>query len=330
MNTASLVTTLRSIAGTCVALLSLTGGSAQAAYPDKPINVVVNSEAAGPVDLLARVLRDDMSRALGQNLIIENRLGAGGVVGAGYVAQGPSDGYRILVSGAGPLVLAPVLYKGTVPYNTLEAFRAVNVSIEVAVFMAGTLSMPANNLKDYVAYTKTQPGKLSYGTAGIGTPAHLMSELFKKVTGADLTFVPYQGSPAAMLALMRGEITMHVVTPAVALPLYEGNRIRLLAVSGTKRLPKAPQVPTFAEAGYPEVEVPAWFGFFVPKNTPNDVVEALDGAVKKALANPKAQETLANGNFVIRSLGGADGDRFLRSESEKWSRVIQEANIKVQ
>lgn len=311
------------------ALLSFGTGPAMAAYPDKPITVVVNSAVAGPVDLLARVLRDEMSRILGQNIVIDNRPAAGGVVGAAHVAQSAPDGYRLLVSGSGPMVLAPVLYKDTVTYKTLDAFRAINVSVDVPVFLAGTNEMPADNLKDYIAMVKKAPGKYSYGTAGIGTPAHLMSELFEKVAGIDLAFVPYKGSPEAMIGLTRGDVSVHVVTPAVALPLYDAGKIRLLAVSGTKRLGKAPKVPTFAESGLPEVVLPAWFGFFAPKGVPTEIIAKLDDAVRKALATPKAQEVLLGAHFNILSLGGAEGDRFLRSEAEKWSRFITDNNITV-
>lgn len=303
---------------------------ATAAYPERPITIVVNSEVGGPTDLVARVIRDEMTRLLGQSVVIDNKLGAGGVTGAAYVAQAPADGYTLLLSGSGPMVLAPLLYKGTVSYNPLEAFRGVNMCVDVPVVLVSSAMVPAQSIKEFIALAKKNPGKYTYGTAGIGTPAHLMSEAFKKVANIDMLFIPYKGSPAALLALVRGELSVHVSTPAVAYPHAEAGKVRLLAVTGNQHLKKAPNVPTFAEAGLADVTAPAWFGLFAPKGVPTEIVDAVDAAAGKALALPKAHETLGNAEFVIRSLRAAETDRFLRAETDKWGKFISENNIKVQ
>ena len=308
---------------------AITFGAAQShAYPEKPITIIVNSEAGGPTDLTARVLKEDLQTILGKPIVVENRLGAGGIVGAGIVAKATPDGYTLLMSGIGPMVLAPFLYSN-LTYNPTTDFEPISLVVNVPVVLAMSATIPVNTLQEYITLARQQPGKLAYGTAGIGTPAHLGSELFKKLADIDVRFIPYRGSPDALLGLVRGDISVHISTPQVAYPHVESGKVKLLAVTGDKRLPGSPNTPTFAEAGLPKMQVPAWFALYAPKGVPQDIIAKLGAAIQKAAANPVSRATFERYSYTVVANSPDDFKKLFQDETAKTGQFIKENNIKV-
>jgi tripartite-type tricarboxylate transporter receptor subunit TctC len=305
----------------------MASGSIAQAYPAKPIRIVVPNGAGGPTDIVARVLAQKLSESLGQPVIVENRLGAGGVVGTEGVARSPADGYTLLFSASGAMVITPHL-NNKLPYETFRDFAPVSLGATSPLILFVGPNSAARTVAEFIAQAKAQPGKLNFGTAGIGTPPHLAVELLKSATGIDVVHVPYKGAPQAELAVMTGEISFMFSQPSIVAQARAG-KLRVLGSTGAKRTALAPDLPTLSEAGVPGFEVIAWYGLLAPAKTPDDVVAKLNSEMQKALAQKDVVERLVSLGFEPPAPHSAgDFVAFMRRESDKWQKVIKDAGIK--
>ncbi len=311
---------------TLVCLVTASGSIAQA-YPAKPIRIVVPNGAGGPTDIVARVLAQKLSESMGQPVIVENRLGAGGVVGTEGVARSPADGYTLLFSASGAMVITPHL-NNKLPYDSFRDFAPVSLGATSPLILFVGPNSAARTVAEFIAQAKAQPGKLNFGTAGIGTPPHLAVELLKSATGIDVVHVPYKGAPQAELAVMTGEISFMFSQPSIVGQARAG-KLRVLGSTGAKRTALAPDLPTLSEAGVPGFEVIAWYGLLAPAKTLEDVVAKLNSEMQKALAQKDVMERLVSLGFEPPAPhSAADFTAFMRRESDKWQKVIKDAGIK--
>ena len=307
--------------------LSITHVAFAQTYPAKPIRIVVPNGAGGPTDIVARVLAQKLSESMGQPVIVENRLGAGGVVGTEGVARSLADGYTLLFSASGAMVITPHL-NSKLPYDSFRDFAPVSLGATSPLILFTGANSPVRTVSELIALAKAQPGKLNYGTAGIGTPPHLAVELLKSAAGIDVVHVPYKGAPQAEIAVMTGEISFMFSQPSIANQARAG-KARLLGTTSAKRTALAPEVPTLAEAGVPGFEVIAWYGLLAPAKTPEDIVAKLNSEIQKALAQKDVADRLQSMGFEPPAPhSAADFTAFMRRESDKWQKVIKDAGIK--
>lgn len=301
--------------------------SAQQPYPSKPVRVIVPYPSGGIVDLLARAITEKVAAGWGQPIIVEGRPGADSNIGTDAVAKSAADGYTWLMTG--PAILSnPTIY-GNLPWSPLRDFQGVGVAVwnlNVAVVPA---TLPVNTLQEFVAYAKARPGQLNFGNPGTGSSNHLSSELFFQVAGIKLVNVGYKGQPQALPDLINGQLQFKVVALGLAAPHIKSGRLKALAAFSPQRLKQLPDVPTVAEAGYPEAGLVPWYGIYVPAATPRDIVARINGEINKALASADVQER-------IEKVGGLPGpsktpdeiQAMMRSDFERWSKVVQAAGIK--
>ncbi|WP_427184798.1 Bug family tripartite tricarboxylate transporter substrate binding protein [Bordetella bronchialis] len=317
-----------------VALLALALGTAvtasQAAesYPSRPINLVVPFPAGGVVDVVARMVGQKMAGALGASIVVENKPGAGGTIGAAYVSKAAPDGYTLLLGGSATQVFGPALYKN-LPYDARTAFAPVGqISSGPLVLVVGS-TVKANTVPELVSYLKGQQDKAFYGSNGNGTFPQLAAELFKQANGLSTAHIPYNGGPAAMTALVAGDIAFSINHIPVVQGLVKGGKIRALATTGAKRSVAFPDLPTMQEAGMPGFEAGAWWGLFAPAGTPASAVDKLNMALKAALEDKAVQASLAaQGDEVLYS-SPQDFGRFVQAETRKWTQVVKSADLKI-
>jgi tripartite-type tricarboxylate transporter receptor subunit TctC len=297
------------------------------AYPSRTVRIVVPNAPGGPTDIVARVLAQKMSDSMGQPVIVENRLGAGGVVGTELVAHSAPDGYTVMFSASGAMVITPHL-NSKLPYETFRDFSPVSLGATAPMILIVGPNSTAKSVQDLIAQAKAQPGKLNYSTAGIGTPPHLGVELLKTATGIDVVHVPYKGAPQADTAVMTGEVAFMFTQPVIV-NVARAGKVKMLGISSARRSALAPDVPTLAESGVPGFEVTAWYGMFAPAKTPDDVVVRLNGEMQKALAQKDVVDRLQSLGFEPPAPhSSAEFLSFLRRESGKWQKVIKDAGIK--
>ncbi len=321
-----LIVALTTVALTVV-LAALGPASAQS-YPTKPIRVIVPFAAGGAVDVLARLVSAKMSESVGQPVIIENRAGAAGNVAADAVAKSPPDGYTILQNTNGQAI-SPSLYK-SLPFDAVKDFTPVTQLVASQLLLVATPSLPAKSVQELIALAKAKPGSLNYGMTGIGNPLHLTVEMFKHAAGIELQAVPYRGDAPLNTALIAGEVHLAVVPFATAKPHVEAGRLRALAIPGAKRSPALPQIPTIAESGLPGFESSSWQGWFVPANTPGEIVALIQREAAKALNAPDVRERLeATANEVVASTPEAFAAVF-KNDLVKFAKVVKDAKIPLQ
>jgi tripartite-type tricarboxylate transporter receptor subunit TctC len=318
-------------AGVLAIALSATGAAAQGnaqAYPSRPMTIVVPFAAGGPTDVLARVLGEHIRAALGQPVLIENVTGAGGSIGVGRVAAAAPDGYTISTGHFGTHVANGAIYP--LKYDLLRDLDPVARLPSNPMLVVTRKNFPAANLSELVAWLKANPGKAAAGTAGAGSGAHIGGAFLANLIGAPVQFVPYRGTAPAMQDLVSGQIDLMIDQAANSLPQVRQGSIKALAVTATARLAAAPEIPTAAEAGLPQLQMEIWNGMWVPHGTPRAIVDKLNGAVLKALADPAVREKLAS-----VGLDGPPADQrtpealaaFQKAEVEKWWPIIKAAHI---
>jgi tripartite-type tricarboxylate transporter receptor subunit TctC len=310
----------------CALLIS---GPAQAEdYPSKSIRLIVPFAAGGAVGAVARVLSNPLSQSLGQSIVIDNRGGAGGIIGMDAVAKAPPDGYTLLLIHSG-ITYMPGLYR-KLPFDPLADFDGVIAAVSGSYVLAVTNSMPFNTVADLIAYAKANPGKLSYGSAGIGSTLHLAGEFFKRAAGIDMIHVPYKGASQATTDLVGGQIQV-MIGPAVAImPLARAGNVRALAVPSLKRSALAPELPTMIESGVPDFEVTSWYGLAAPAGTPKDIVLKLNIIANNALSQPELIEQFRLQGY--EPLGGAPEDlnALIKTDVARWTKIIRDAAIEPQ
>ena len=311
-----------------LAACAVAGAAAMAAadsYPDRPVKLIVGFQPGGPTDLIGRLIAQQLSAQTGKNFIIENVPGAGGDVGAGRAAQAAPDGYTLLVTG-GNLTNNPFLYSH-VPYDPLKSFDAVTLAGATPVVLAVNPSVPAHTVKELVALIRSTPGKYSFASPGTGTPPQLVGSLFKQALNLDLVHVPFDGGGVAVEATVAGHTPISFGALAPALPLIKSGQLRALAVTGKDRAPSLPDVPTMAEAGFPEVVGATWTAVVAPAGTPKDIVAKLHDLIVKGLAQPDVKAKLASMAYVGIGNSPEDCTQFFKDEMATWGKVIKDAGL---
>jgi tripartite-type tricarboxylate transporter receptor subunit TctC len=313
------------VAGIGIGVLVSPLAWAEAAYPNKPIMLVVPFPPGGPTDLVARVLAQKMSEQMGQPIVVENRGGANGNIGSGSVARAPADGYTVLYN-TSSIVLSPALYKN-LAYNVQRDLAPVALTATVPLGVVVGPSVPVNDVKGLIAYLKANPGKLTYGSAGNGNVTHLGAFQFLQASGATAVHVPYKGSAPADADLVGGQIHFMTDTINSIASFVREKRLRLLAVTTSKRSNLFPEVPTLAESGMPGFDVSAWQGMMVPAKTPEPIVHRLNSELMKALHTPEVQKKLAaQGALPLGSTPEQYG-AYIKSELERWSNIVKETGV---
>jgi tripartite-type tricarboxylate transporter receptor subunit TctC len=295
-------------------------------YPNRPVRVVVAAATGGP-DIVARVVSAQLQAQLGQPFVVENRPGANGIVGADIVAKASPDGYTLLVYSSG-FVINPFVHK-KLPYDTEKDFIPVtNLVSNGGLFFAVHPSVPAQNLQEFIALARKPDSKFAYSTPGVGNTWHLAMEVFKNVTGTHMTHIPYKGGGPAAAALAAGEVQAMFTSPAPIMPHFKSGRARVLAYTGEKRHPSAPEVPTTAEAGVPQYKHDGgWFGMFAPANTSMDIVEKLYREVRTAMQNPGVLEKLAGLGVEPVADSPAEFKKFVANELRAYAEQVRLAGV---
>lgn len=293
-------------------------------YPNKPIRLVLPMAPGGPTDILGRLFGTRLSERLGQPVVPENRPGAGGNIGTEVVAKARPDGYTILL-GSATLAIGPSLYR-KLNYDTIRDFTPISLLSQVNMVVLAHPALPVKNLKEFVDYARANPGKLNFGSGGIGAISHLGCELLKSVAKINIVHVPYKGTGPALIGLMGGEVSMTVSSPSAAIPQIQAGKARALAVLGNDRLPSLPNVPTAKEVGV-DLVVTSWHGLLAPAGTPRDIVNRLSEEWVKIAAMPDTKEKMQGAGFEPFTSTPEQYSSFLKAEIELWGRVIKEAKI---
>jgi len=325
--------TLRRIVRPLLIATSLTAtmvASAQqptaAAYPSKPIHIVVTFSTGGAPDILARLIGERLSVVWNQPVIIDNKPGAGGNTGADSVAKAAPDGHTIVVGTVGTHAINAALY-AKMPYDTVKDFAPVTLLATTPNMLVVNNNVPAKTLKEFIALGKKE-GKMSFASAGSGTSIHVSGELFKTMTGIDMEHIPYKGRATAIPDLLGGRVTMMFDNMPSSLQLVREGKLRALGVTSAKRSPAAPEIPTIAEQGLPGFEAVSWFALFAPAGTPKPIVDKLQAEVKKILATPEVGKRLAESGLDAVGSTAEELAAYQRAEIAKWAKVVKAANIK--
>jgi tripartite-type tricarboxylate transporter receptor subunit TctC len=299
-----------------------------AAYPDKTIRIVVPFAAGGGTDVIARTLAQEMVKDFGTTVIIENKPGAGTIVGTQAVAMSEPDGYTLLM-GTFAHAVNPSL-NAKLPYDPHKDFAPVALIARSFNIVVVNSASPIKSIADLIAAAKSDPNKLSYGTYGTGTSAHLAGELFKSMARVNLTTVPYKGAAPAITDLLGGQIQVMFTTVASAASLIAGGQLRALAVTSAERSPAFPELPTVAEAGVAGYAAESWYGLYAPAKTPLEIIDRLNKSAAKAVQSEAFRRLGVNEGLVMVASPPAELDRYVRGEEERWRRVIKDANIKIE
>jgi tripartite-type tricarboxylate transporter receptor subunit TctC len=297
-------------------------------YPSKPIRFVVPYPAGGPLDTVARLLGQKVSESMKQPIIVDNRPGAGGNIGADFVAKAAPDGYTILMGAVATHAINPTLYSH-IPYDPVADFMPVTQVASTPNVLVVNPSLPAKNVREFIAYAKANPGKLNFGSGSTGSAGHLAGELFKTMAGVDMTHVPYKGAGPAMQDLVAGQIQLMFDNLASSLGQIRAGKVRALAVTTAKRTSLAPDLPTIAESGLPGFDINTWFGVFVPAKTPQPIVDRLHAEFTRALAMPDVRQKMIDLGAEPVGSTPAEFAALIRSEKDKYARVIKASGAKV-
>ena len=321
------MTTLRT--GLAALAVLLASGTALAQYPNRPIKLVVPYSPGGATDVIGRVLAQSLSGPLGQQVVVENKAGAGGNLGAESVAKAPPDGYTLLMGAMTSHSIMATLEKDTIRYNLEKDLVPVSMAGSVPLVWVVNPTLPVKNMKELVAYAKANPGKLTYASSGAGAPQRMCAELLRKMGGnLDMVHVPYKGSGPAMTDLVSGQVNTMCETVPASIGFIKAGRLRALAVTTPARISMLPDVPTTGEEGMPGYEVASNFGVAAPAGTPKAIVDKLSAEIQKVLAKPEVQAQLLDQGAYATPTTPADAQARIRKEIDMWAKVIKDANIK--
>jgi tripartite-type tricarboxylate transporter receptor subunit TctC len=315
-----------------VGLLCLSGAVLQnanaQAYPAKPIRLVVPFSPGAGTDAISRILGHKLAEGLGQQIVVDNRPGAGGTIGTEIVAKAPADGYTLLVAPAAHAINPSIYPK--LGYDTEKDLVPISVVASLPVVLAVEASVPAGSVKELVALAKSMPGRLSIASAGNGTVFHLTGELFKRAARIDIVHVPFKGGAPAIAALVGGQVSMAFETSLTVSPHVKSGKLRALAVAGANRIGILPEVPTLAEAGYPGILAENWYGMYAPAGTPKEIVARVYAELARAVADPETRQKLAAQGAEVRQNTPEQAAAFVRSEIAKWAKVVRESGARIE
>jgi tripartite-type tricarboxylate transporter receptor subunit TctC len=302
---------------------------AQISYPNRPIQLVVTVPPGGAADFVARLIGAKLADALGQPVVISNRAGAGGIVAAAAVAKADPDGYMLLLNTIATHGIGPHIY-ANLAYDPVKDFSPVGLIAKFPLIMAINAEVPAQSVTDVIALAKARPGELSFCSAGSGGAPHLAGELFRNLTGTELLHIPYRGSGPAVVDLVAGRITMMFDATPSLLPFITAGKLRALAAASRERHPLLPDVPSFAEIGYPGMDIALWYGIAAPSGTPQAIVQRLNAELVKILDLPEVRKNLTEQGAEVQ--GGTPGDfaTFMRDESARWGAAVKQAGIRAE
>lgn len=307
------------------AVLVASGGALAQTYPTKPIRVIIPWVAGGAVEALARVIGGKMSESLGQPLVLEARAGANGTIGAAAAAKSPPDGYTLLVGHVGPLTISPAL-QSQMQYDTLKDFEPIAQLVSGPTLVVVRPDIPARTMRELIDYAKANPGKLSYGSVGVGSTTHLAGEMLKMMTGVEILHVPYKGGPPVVTDLLGGRIGFAFVASNLALSQVRAGQLRAISVSSLERFSLFPDLPTVSET-LPGFELSSWHGLLAPAGTPKPIIGRLHEAVATALKAPDVVQWLRENGLDPSQRGPQEFANYIRSEKEKWAKIVKEAKV---
>lgn len=297
-------------------------------YPTKPIKLIIPFPPAGATDVLGRAIAQKLSESLGQQVVVENRPGAGSTIGADAVAKAAPDGYTLLLA-SGSITIAANLYK-KLSFDPAKSFAPISLVGHVPHMLVAHPSVPANTVKELIALAKSKPGKLNAASQGNGTLSHMELELFKDAAGVDLVHIPYKGSSNAMNDLLAGNVSLFFDSVTSSLPMVRNGQLKALGVVGPKRLSFAPDIPTISEGGVAGFDAANWFAMMAPAGTPKDIILLLNGHVAKALAAPDVRQRLAAQGAVLQGSTPEEVSALIKSDMVRWAKVVSVAGIKIE
>ena len=311
----------------CFLLLLVSTAAFSQSYPSRPVRIVVPLSAGGFADTPARMLAPRLSEQLGRQFFVENKPGAGGTIGADFVAKSPPDGYTLLLTGT-PHVISAHLYK-KMPYDALKDFTQISMVASGPYALVVNSQLPVSSVRELIALAKSQPGKIDYASSGNGSAQHLVSALFNSMAGIDLNHVPYKGSGPAMQDLASGQVKVSFAGIPNVMSHVRAGRLRLLAVSTPKRWSELPDVPTAAEAGVPGYEATLWLNLAAPANTPQEILQRLHAEMAEALQDPALQKQFRAAGVEATGMAPQELNTFMRAEYEKWGKVVRDTGATV-
>lgn len=322
---------LAGLVGAAAMMTAMTAMAQQSAagYPNRVIRMVMPFPPGGPTDILGRLLAQRLTESLGQNVLVDNRPGGGGAIGGQVAAKSPPDGYTLFLGGITTLATGPFIHK-SLGFDPLRDFQTVTQTTLSPLMLMTHPTLPAKNVREYIALAKKRPGEINYATSGPAGSGHLAGELFNYQMQLKLVHVPYKGAPPALQDLAAGQVQSMFGTMLAAVPIVRNGRVKALAVTGPKRSIALPEVPTFAESGFPQYDASSWNGILVPAGTPRPIVDRLQVELVKVLKDPKVFERLVNDGPVAIGNTPEEFTAFIRSEQAKWSKVIKAADIKIE
>jgi tripartite-type tricarboxylate transporter receptor subunit TctC len=313
-----------------VLLLVLASGAQAQDYPTKPLRFVVPYAAGGSGDLLARLLGDKLSKLWGQQVVVDNKPGAGGIIGTEAAARAEPDGYTIYLATDGPITIAPSLHKKPLPYDFRTDFAPVSMMAVGYQILLSSQKLPVSNLKGFVALAKKDAGKYNFASIGIGSAPHLAAELFLSLADIKLTHIPYRGSSQqAIAALIQGDADMFVVGTSTAVPFVKANTVRGLAVTAPTRIESLPDIPTFAEEDFPRMDYIIWFAVLVPNRTPAAIIKKLQDGIASVANDPDYKQQLHARGFEAKSNAPEQLAAFLQQDSQKFKALIEKLGLKI-
>jgi len=319
---------LKKLVIAALALAWAAGAAAQGSFPAKPITTVVGFEPGGGTDTVERIVAIPLGEILGQQVVVENRAGAGGDIAVDYVVKAAPDGYTLVLANVGSVAVNPHIMK--TPYNPLKDLTPITMGVVFANVLVVQPTLPIKTLRDYVDYAKQHPGKVTYASSGIGGAGHLAGELLKKMAQIDIVHVPYKGGGPAMQGFLGKQVDSFFATPVSSIKQIEAGKANAIATTGTKRAALLPKVPTVAESGYPGYEALNWYAYFGPANMPKDLVQRLNQAIVKALKSPEAIKLLDKQGVEPQPGTPEELAKYLAREYDTWGKVVKEAGIKAE
>lgn len=297
-------------------------------WPDKTVNVVVPWPPGGPSDIAARPWAKSLTESLGKTFVIDNRAGGGGNIGTAAVVRAQPDGYTLLITSSAPIVINPSVYKG-MTFDPLKDLAPISNLLRVPLVLVANPNVPAKNLKELIAHIQSKKGSFSFASSGNGTPQHLTAELFNSVQKLEMVHVPYKGSAPAISDLLGGHIPIMFDSTIAIMPHIKSGKVRPIAISGNKRSPLLPDVPTFAEAGIPQIESYAWYGLFAPAKTPKAIIDKINGETIKFMKSPEFAKIRAETGSELLADTPENFTKFVHAEAAKWSKVAKDSGATV-